>query len=67
MDDADSKYLNDVLDDLIEDIVIFKGDKEFEGQDLVDLITTLDYAKFIVSGIIYKNGICVCGECEDDQ
>lgn len=67
MDDNDKKALHGVLDDLIENIVTFKGNEEFSEQDLVELMYSLDYAKFIVSGIIYSNGICICGECDEDS
>lgn len=63
MDEQDHKALHGALDDLIDGIVKFKGKDEQSEEDLVELMYSLDYSKFIVSGIIYANGICICNEC----
>lgn len=65
MDERDQQALDSVLEDLIDTVVRFKGGEEHSDEDLIELMQSMDYGKFIVSGIIYSNGICVCGDCAE--
>ncbi len=67
LDETDIENMKLVMEAATDLVVTFNGKPKEEWQEL-DFATTLgalDYMKFIVSGIMYSNGLskCVCGEC----
>ncbi len=67
MDEVDKENLTAVLDTLIEDVVKMKGFEGFDDRDLVGFMQTLDESKFVISGIIYSNGIPLCDHEIDED
>lgn len=73
---ADQGNFNRALDALIDSVSHFKaagGDDltEIKPEDWGQMLNTLDFARFIVSGLMYGYGISLCGhdhsEDEDDK
>lgn len=67
LDDDDLENIGIVVNDLIDCVTKFTGFDEPKADDYVNLLHTLDYAKFIVSGIMYSNGMDVCTGHDDDE
>lgn len=67
MDDTDKENLKATVDALIDHVVKFNGVDEYSNEDIIDLMYTLDEAKFVVSGIIYSNGMSICDHEKDPE
>lgn len=66
LDDEDLDNTKIVIDDLLEAVVKFNGLDEITEADYVKLKATVDFAQFVVSGIIYANGFDLCGDHDHD-
>lgn len=65
---ADLKNLTEAANNLIDPISKFMSTKELEElepQDFVDALNALDYATFIISGIMYSYGMN--SSCDHDH
>lgn len=41
---------------------------DLTGEDFATMVTTLDFAKFVISGVMYTHGLPYCGhEHEEDE
>lgn len=67
LSDDDVENLRTALDDLIEIIVKFKGFEKNTEEDFSKLKSALDFADFIVSGIVYANGLDLCAGHDHDE
>lgn len=67
LSDDDIANVKLVMDDLIDVVAKFNGLDEMTEADYGDLKGTLDFANFVVSGIIYSNGIDLCASHEHDE
>lgn len=71
LDEQDVGNMKRLLEAATEMVVTFNGksEEEWEELDFAKANDALDFMKFIISGIMYSNGmsVCVCGECENDE
>lgn len=73
----DLSNLNTAMDRLIDSVSRFKSVTSLEDlghEDFARMLADLDYAKFIVSGVMYLHGIPICGhdhsgdeDCDEDD
>lgn len=64
----DLENIKMVMTDLIDVVATFNGFDEPTEDDWSELKAVLDFANFVVSGIIYSNGIDLCaGHGDDDE
>lgn len=65
-DDIDNMKI--VVNDLIDIVAKFSGPTEVTEVDFSELKAVLDFAQFVVSGVIYSNGLDICaGHGHDDE
>lgn len=67
LSEDDTQNIKLVMDDLIDLIVKFNNLDETTEEDYAALKTALDFANFIVSGIIYANGLDLCAGHDHDE
>lgn len=60
LSDDDTQNIKLVVDDLIDLVVKFSNLEETTEADYAALKAALDFANFVVSGIIYANGLDLC-------
>lgn len=66
----DHKNLNAALDDLIDSVSKFKAANridELTAEDYAEFMVDLDYARFMLGGIMYLHGIPLCGHFHDAE
>ena len=63
----DLENTKQVLDDLIDIVVTFNGVDEPTPADWTEFKAVLDFANFVISGVIYANGIELCDHEHDDE
>lgn len=66
----DHKNLNQSLDDLIDSVSKFKAAHridELTAEDFAEFLVDLDYARFVLSGVMYLHGIPLCGHIHEDD
>lgn len=70
LSDVDINHLKLVMDDLIDVVAKFNGLDTITEEDFAHLKTVVDFANFIVSGVIYANGLDLCAghdHSDDDE
>jgi hypothetical protein len=68
----DQSNFQSALDHLIDSVSHFKanGDKslvDIEPMEWAKMLETLNFATFIISGLMYSYGIPICGHDHDDE
>lgn len=66
----DLSNLNSAMDRLIDSVSRFKSAGSFDALDQNDfakMLADLDFAKFIVSGVMYLHGMPICGHDHDEE
>lgn len=63
----DLENINVVMGDLIDIVARFNGMEEPGENDWSELKAVLDFANFVVSGIVYANGLDLCAGHGDDD
>lgn len=66
LDEDDYQNMKMVLDDLIEGIVTFNSMDGVSENDWAEFKAILDFANYVVSGIIYANGYGLCLHDDED-
>lgn len=69
LDGDDLTNLDDVMDDIMG-ILARMNTEEYTQEHIAEFHMTVDYANFVLKGIIYKNGFDPCaghGHDEDDE
>jgi hypothetical protein len=69
LSEDDLANVRQVMNELIDVVAKFNGLEEITEADYANLKTVIDFANFIVSGIIYANAIDLCANHEhhDDE
>ncbi len=65
----DLTNLDSAMERLIDSVSRFKSVQSLEDLDAVDfadMLANLDFAKFVVSGVMYLHGIPICGVDHDE-
>lgn len=67
---VDLGNINSAMDGLIDSVSRFKAVQSVDDlgpDDFANMITHLDYAKFIISGVMYLHGMPICGHDDHDE
>lgn len=65
--DGDDLTNVDVVLEGLMDVIAAMNANEYTEEHFADLKEAIDYGQFIVSGIIYKNGMDLCAGHEHDD
>lgn len=70
--EVDQDNFNRALDHLIDSVSLFKATggqdlTEIQPKDWGKMLETLDFARFIVSGLMYSYGIAICGHEHEEE
>lgn len=66
----DNKNVHKALDELIDSLTKFKAADRIDDlttEDYAKFLTDLDYARFMVGGVMYLHSIPLCGHFHDDD
>lgn len=67
---ADTENINRAMDSLIDSVSTFKASARADDltpDDYANMLFSLDYAKFIISGVMYLHGLPLCGHDHEDE
>jgi hypothetical protein len=72
LSDDDLENVKMIMDDLLDVVAKFNSLDEITEEDYANVKMVLDFANFVVSGVIYSNGIDLCaghghGSEDDDE
>lgn len=67
LEEEDLHNIKVVMSDLLDVVAKFNGLDEIEEADYANLKTVIDFAQFVVSGIIYSNGLDLCADHDHDD
>lgn len=66
----DLKNINEAMNNLIDSVSKFKSIDSIEqlsDEDFAVMLAHLDYARFMVSGVMYLHGRPICGHDHNDE
>jgi hypothetical protein len=67
LSEEDVENMKTIMDDLIDAVVRFNGMTEPDEAAFSGLKSALDFANFVVSGVIYSNGMDLCAGHDHDE